>query len=172
MVTASTQFFSLYSDTALRRPIYPRLRSTEPVPAWNRLGRRSISRSRTYTCLDEAKHDLVYDKGVLVNAQNVSIRDEFSRLAASKLSDGGHWISVSGNDDNLNADETGPDERGYPRLSVIELATAIEPYFEIQSITLEAFGSTSPNDIRSWVVISRKRVVPPFVRPELVVGRS
>ena len=75
-----------------------------------------------------------------MNAQNVSIRDEFSRLAASKLSDGGHWISVSGNDDNLNADETGPDERGYPRLSVIELATAIEPYFEIQSITLEAFG--------------------------------
>ena len=110
-----------------------------------------------YTRPDEALYDLVYEKGVLVNAKNAGMRDEFSRLAASKLSDGGHWISVSGNSDNMNPDGTGRDERGYPRLSVLELASAIEPHFEIQSITQEVFGSTPANNFRSWVVISRKR---------------
>ena len=70
-----------------------------------------------YTYTDEAKYDLVYEKGVLVNAHNAGMQDEFSRLTASKLRDGGHWISVSGNNDNLNSDRTGADERGYPRLS-------------------------------------------------------
>ena len=110
-----------------------------------------------YTYTDEAKYDLVYEKGVLVNAHNAGMQDEFSRLTASKLRDGGHWISVSGNNDNLNSDRTGADERGYPRLSVLELAGAIEPHFEIQSITQETFGSTPANSFRSWVVISRKR---------------
>ena len=110
-----------------------------------------------YTSPDEAQYELVYEKGVMVNAQDAGMRDEFSRLAASKLSDGGHWISLSGNSDNLNSDATGHDERGYPRLSVLELAGAIEPHFEIQSITQETFGSTPANNFQSWVVVSRKR---------------
>jgi len=92
-----------------------------------------------------------------VNAHNAYIRAEFSWLAASRLTDGGHWISVSGNSDNLNLGMTGPDKRGYPRLSVLELASVVEPYFEIQSILQEDFGSTPANNFRSWVVISRKR---------------
>lgn len=83
------------------------------------------------------------------------MRKEFSRVAASRLKDAGHWIAESGNSDNLNRDGTGPDERGYPRLSVLKLAHAIEPQFEIQSITHEGFGSTATNSFRSWVVVSR-----------------
>ena len=102
-----------------------------------------------YTSPDEAEYDLVYERGVLVNAQHAGMRDEFSRLVASRLSDGGHWISVSGNNDNLTPNGAGIDERGYPRLSVLELATAIEPHFKIQSIAQEAFGSTPANSFRS-----------------------
>ncbi len=110
-----------------------------------------------YTYQDNAQYDLTYDKSVMANSQNADSRIEFSRLAASMLADGGHWISVSANNDNLNPDGTGRDERGYPRLSVLELACALEPHFEIQSITQEIFGSTPANSIRSWVVVSRKR---------------
>jgi SAM-dependent methyltransferase len=110
-----------------------------------------------YTSRDETEHDLLYEKGVMVNANNAEMWVEFSRLAASRLTDGGCWVSVSGNSDNLNVGMTGPDKRGYPRLSVLELASVVEPYFEIQSITQEAFGSTPANSFQSWVVISRKR---------------
>jgi len=110
-----------------------------------------------YAQRDDEQYDLIYDKGVMVNAQDASMRNEFSRIVASRLTDGGHWISVSGNDDNRTPGGMGRDGRGYPRLTVLELATAIEPYFEIQSITQEDFGSTSSNGFRSWVVTSRKR---------------
>ena len=69
-----------------------------------------------YACPDDAQYDLVYEKSVMANAQNASMRNEFSRLAASVLTDGGHCISVSGNNDNLNSDGTGRDERGYPKV--------------------------------------------------------
>ena len=67
-------------------------------------------------CPDDAQYDLVYEKSVMANAQNACMRNEFSRLAASVLTDGGHCISVSGNNDNLNSDGTGRDERGYPKV--------------------------------------------------------
>ena len=75
-----------------------------------------------YTSLHRAGNDLLYEKGVMANASNAATRVEFSRIVASNLADGGYWISVSGNSDNLNRDRTGPDKRGYQRLSILEIA--------------------------------------------------
>lgn len=106
------------------------------------------------------RFDLVYDKGAMVNAEDQAMREDFARRVASVIGPDGKWISVSGTADNLNRDGTGIDKRGYPRLSLEELAQAVEPHFEIESATKEMFGSRPSNSFSSWLLVARPRRLP------------
>ncbi len=109
---------------------------------------------------DETRYDLVYDKGVMLNFANIAERQRFAGSLRARLTPDGRWITVLGNVDNLNRDETGPDKRGYPRLSLLETVQAVEPDFEILSVTQEQFGSLADNSFMAWTVVSRPRRLP------------
>ncbi len=117
-----------------------------------------------YRHSDPAKYDLVYEKGVMVNAENAAVRERFARTMAARLKSGGAWISVCGSAGNLNRDGSGPDKRGYPRLSLQEISAAVESHFEVQAVTKELFGSLPENSFMSWVVVARPRRTPAAVR--------
>ncbi len=109
---------------------------------------------------DSSLYDVIFEKGVMLNVGALEDRLRFARVVRERLQPDGRWISVIGNLDNLNRDETGPDKRGFPRMSLLETAAAIEPDFEIQSVTLEQFGSLADNSFTAWVVVSRPRRLP------------
>lgn len=106
---------------------------------------------------DEQKYELIFEKGVLVNAQSQEMRELFAKTAAGRLVDGGTLITVCGSLDNLSRNETALDERGYPRVSLRELIEPVEPHFEIRSVSKELFGTLDDNRYECWVVVARSR---------------
>ncbi len=92
--------------------------------------------------------DLVFDRGCF-HCQDLAGRARFARRVYQALRPGGHWISLAGSADEVN------EEHGPPRLSVLEVAAAVEACFEVQELRAVRFrGGTGA---LSWSGLFRRR---------------
>ena len=104
-----------------------------------------------------AQFDLAFDRSVWV-AFDQPERRMFAKRVAQWLTPGGRWISVTGCADNRDPASGEPDPRGYPRLSLQQIASECEPLFEILEVRRELFGANSDSDFMAWVTVMRARV--------------
>jgi 2-polyprenyl-3-methyl-5-hydroxy-6-metoxy-1,4-benzoquinol methylase len=95
--------------------------------------------------------DFVFDRGCLHSFDTDEERRRFAENAASHLEEGGLWLTVAGNADGQRR-EIGP-----PQLTAGEMVAAVEPYFEIISLTAGYIGSNKINPHKAWVCLTRKR---------------
>lgn len=94
---------------------------------------------------------VVFDRGCLHTFDERNERMQFAENVSSCLETGGYWLTLTGNADEPER-EIGP-----PRLTANELAAAVEPWFEILSLTSGHFGSMQPDPPRAWICLMRKR---------------
>lgn len=75
----------------------------------------------------------------------------FSLRIHDLLSAGGIWYSLIGSTDGPLQD-TGP-----PRLNAVEIASSVEPYFEILELSSTQFNTEDLRDVRAWVMVAQRR---------------
>ena len=93
----------------------------------------------------------VFDRGCLHCVDTAEDRRRFAENVASHLEEEGFWLLLVGNADG-RAREVGP-----PTLTARELVDAVEPNFEIISLTSGYFGSDETDPPEAWVCLMRKR---------------
>ena len=80
----------------------------------------------------------VFDLGCMHGFSNPEHRDMLAGRVARCLADGGFWLNISSSQD-------GP-HFGPNRLSAREITAAVEPYFQIISLTATVLDNMSPED--------------------------
>lgn len=95
--------------------------------------------------------DGVYDCGCFHTIMDAEKRRGFAEQAARCLGAGGLWFSLMGSTDGP------PRDHGPPRRSVQEIAAAVEPEFEILSLTTDTYDADIPSIARAWVMLAKKR---------------
>lgn len=91
------------------------------------------------------------DRGCFHSLDSPEEQVVFARNVAKHLDSGGLWLSLVASKDAPQRDP------GPPRYSAVEIATAIEPFFEILSLCSGSLDSNRPDPIRCWVCMMRKR---------------
>ena len=94
--------------------------------------------------------DLVFDRGCF-HGSGGGERDQFVELVYATLTPNGLWLSLIGNAD------APPREVGPPRLTAREIATHVEPHFEILSLKATHFDSDQDDPPPAWACLMRKR---------------
>ncbi len=95
--------------------------------------------------------DLVFDRGCFHHFRTDEARSRFVKRTYSHLTPEGMWISLIGNaDEKTNAP-------GPPRLSALQIVTAVEPFFEILLLKSSRFDSKQTLPPRCWVFMGKKR---------------
>lgn len=95
--------------------------------------------------------ELVYDCGCFHTNATAEERSAFADEVARCLRPGGRWFSLAG------STEGPPRDHGPPRLSALDVVTALEPSFEILALTDSVFDANIPTPARAWVILARKR---------------
>ncbi len=80
----------------------------------------------------------VFDLGCLHGFSDPKHRDMLAGRIAHCLPDGGYWFNISSSTDGQAVCPS--------RLSANEITAAVEPYFEIQSLTASVLDNLSPED--------------------------
>jgi SAM-dependent methyltransferase len=80
----------------------------------------------------------VFDLGCLHGFSNAEHRDMLSRRIAQCLREGGYWLNISSSCDGPAVCPS--------RLSAAQITAAVEPYFEIQSLTATYLDNLSVED--------------------------
>ena len=101
--------------------------------------------------LPDGPFGFVFDRGCFHSVDGPAERTAFARQVADCLESGGLWFSMIGSTD------APPRETGPPQLSAAEIAEAVEPLFEIRSLTASHFDSEQPNPAPAWLCLLRKR---------------
>lgn len=95
----------------------------------------------------------VFDRGCFHSFNSEDDRNIFSQNVAIHLEDSGLWLTLVGNADEQRGTP------GPPQRSAKNIILAVEPYFEILSLTTSHFGSNRPTSPRAWRCLLRKRVL-------------
>lgn len=93
----------------------------------------------------------LFDRGCFHSFDDPAHQAAFAENAFRHLGAGGLWLSFLGNAD------APPREVGPPMRSALEVVTAVEPWFEILSLTSAVFDSERENPARSWHCLMKKR---------------
>lgn len=99
----------------------------------------------------EAPFGLVYDRGVFHIFDTPMAQGAFVAAVADALEPGGLWHSL------LGATDGPPRDAGPPRRSAAEVIAAVEPHFEILSLTATWFDDGEHSEARAWTLIARRR---------------
>lgn len=100
-----------------------------------------------------APFDFIFDRGCFHSIYGDRARAGFARRLAAHLRDGGLWLSIIGNRDD---DRPGP---GPPKMTALEVARAVEPYFKILEMKSGKFDSEQPVPPRAWICLMAARPV-------------
>ncbi|MCP4339392.1 MAG: class I SAM-dependent methyltransferase [Desulfobulbaceae bacterium] len=101
--------------------------------------------------ITNAPFGFAFDRGCFHSFKTDEGKKQFAENLANHLGKDGLWLSLSG-----NADDT-PSEVGPPRISARDIVVAVEPWFEIISLTASYFDSNQPVPPMAWVCLMRKR---------------
>lgn len=98
--------------------------------------------------------EFIFDRGFFHSFDKIVARKSFAARVSNILSKDGLWLSLIGSADDL------PRKRGDgpPQRSALAIVKAVEPYFEILSMTMSYFGSDSPVPAKIWVCLMKKRL--------------
>lgn len=100
--------------------------------------------------------EVAFERGCLHSFADAEGRASFARALAESLVPGGLWLCVCGSADNGDSPER-VQTLGLPRLTLAELAGAVEPQFEVLELSRAAYGTTSDTDFLAWVGVFRRR---------------
>lgn len=120
------------SSTAIARA--KSVRGAEAVARWER-----CDFLHDYQLL--GRFDVVFDRGLLHTFSDAGGRRFFAAAIAAVVKHRGMWLSISGSADNLDLPGTRA-ELGLPRLSVVDIAEAVEEQFEVLCIERAVYGTT------------------------------
>ncbi|MGM0601055.1 MAG: class I SAM-dependent methyltransferase [Candidatus Rifleibacteriota bacterium] len=98
--------------------------------------------------------DAVFDKGCLHSFTQQESYNKFAETVSRVLVAEGVWINISGNADNPDDLEKRKLD-GYPRMSLTDIAIAVEPFFEIQEIKKSSYGKEVK--FLAWSGVFKKR---------------
>jgi len=93
-----------------------------------------------------------FDRGCFHTVDSDDDRTTFAKQVHGHLADGGLWLSLVGNADEMR------DSPGPPQRTARQIANAVEPYFEILSLVSGHFEANLPYQPRAWVCLMKKRV--------------
>ena len=96
--------------------------------------------------------DLAFDRGCFHTIPEGDLRCRFVEKIWHILKDKGLWLSLIG-----NADEKERQTEGPPRLTAAQIAAAVEPHFEILSLTT-GWLDMDNNPPRCWRCLMQKRI--------------
>jgi SAM-dependent methyltransferase len=95
-----------------------------------------------------------FDRGCFHTFADPAIWHHFASRVADILEDGGQWLSLIGNRDEERSEREGP-----PQLSASQIIEAVEPFFEIISLSRGHFDfDLSPAPL-IWICHMRKRAL-------------
>ncbi len=98
-----------------------------------------------------APFGFVFDRGCFHTVNSDAERQSFAENVAAHLRADGLWLSLVGSADELRQ------APGPPRRSARDIVNAVEPHFEILSLTASHFGSNRPDPPKAWACLLRKR---------------
>ena len=110
-----------------------------------------------HEAVDGSPYDVVLSRGVLHTFTAHAGRVAFAQAIARSLAPNGLWLDVTGSADTV--DPPGARARlGLPRLSLAELAMAVEPHFAVESVQRCTYGTTpGRTDFLAWASVLRRR---------------
>jgi SAM-dependent methyltransferase len=100
-----------------------------------------------------APFGFIFDRGCFHSFNSENDRRRFAQNVAIHLEKAGLWLTVVGNADE-HRQVPGP-----PQRTAGDIVLAVEPYFEILSLTSSHFESNRPNPPRAWRCLMQKRHV-------------
>lgn len=103
--------------------------------------------------INDAPFGFAFDRGCFHSFDSEEERIMFSQNVAKYLESEGLWLTLIGNTDEQR------EIVGLPQLSAKDIVFAVEPYFEILSLTTSYFGSHLPQPPRAWRCLLKKRLV-------------
>jgi len=95
--------------------------------------------------------NFAFDRGCFHSFDEAEKRKKFAEKVSSHLEKDGLWLSLIGNADEPRQ---GP---GPPTRTARDIVVAVEPYFEILSLTSSHLDSNRENPPRAWVCLMQKR---------------
>lgn len=103
------------------------------------------------TWIDNRPFGFIFDRGCFHSLNSGEEHRAFAENVAFHLEKGGLWFSLIASADAPQRDP------GPPRLSVCQIATAVEPFFEILSLASGHLDSNRPDPVRCWGCLMMKR---------------
>jgi cyclopropane fatty-acyl-phospholipid synthase-like methyltransferase len=101
--------------------------------------------------------DAVFERGVLHTFVAQDGRAAFAAAVARLLDRGGLWLDISGSADTPG-DRAQAAEHDWPRLTLAQIAAAVEPHFEILSVQRAPYGSAvGRTDFLAFAGVFRRR---------------
>lgn len=104
------------------------------------------------TEVEDGPYHFAFDRGFLHMIDSEEVRQKFAETVGRYLDENGLWLSLLG-----NADEVGRGP-GPPQRSARDIVNAVEPYFEILSLTSSHFETKLLEPPRAWVCLMKKRL--------------
>ena len=101
--------------------------------------------------IEGAPFGFAFDRGCFHSLHSDKERKSFAENVHGHLEKDGLWLSLIGNADEHRQ---GP---GPPQRTARDIVSAVEPYFEVLSLTSSHFGSNRPNPPRAWRCLMQKR---------------
>lgn len=93
----------------------------------------------------------VFDRGCFHSFDGIEIRRMIAEKLRDRMANGGYWLSLIGSADDA------PRDVGPPRLTALEVVSAVEPYFELISLESSELDSDRKTQPRAWCCLMRKR---------------
>jgi methyl halide transferase len=103
--------------------------------------------------VEGAPFGFVFDRGCFHAFSSENDRRTFAQNVAVHLEEAGLWLTLVGNADE-HRQAPGP-----PQRTARDIVLAVEPYFEILSLSSGHFGSNRSNPPRAWKCLMLKRHV-------------
>ena len=101
--------------------------------------------------IDKEPFDFAYDRAVMHLFEEVEHRERYVANLAASMRPGALYHTLSGSTDGPPRD-TGP-----PRRSATEMVSALEPHFELVSLSETAFDPAGHAGAKAWVIVARRR---------------
>ncbi len=101
--------------------------------------------------LPEGPFGLIFDRGCFHSQEQAEDKSRLVSIIHDHLDHDGLWFSIIGSTD-------GPErEQGPPRMSLLDIASLVEPWFEFIHIKAIEMNTTNPVPPRGWACVMRKR---------------
>jgi len=101
--------------------------------------------------INENVFDFIFDRGVFHSFDTGEDRRIIASRVSGFLKERGIWLSLIANADSP------PRESGPPTRSAKDIIDAVEPYFNLLTLTVSYFGNDQENPPKIWVALMRKR---------------